>query len=131
MKKSVITLALILVIAMLTGCVLALASCGKTLKVGYTVYAPMNFYDNDGDVLDGDDGSGDFGGFDTELALLVGDKLGMKVEFVEIDWDNKIYELDGKTIDVVWNGMTLTDAVMAAMDCSNAYCNNAQVVVTK
>ena len=38
-------------------------------------------------------------------------------------------ELDGKTIDVVWNGMTLTDEVLSAMECSNAYCNNAQVVI--
>ena len=52
-------------------------------------------------------------------------------EFVEIDWDNKIMELNSKNIDVVWNGMTLTDEVMAAMECSNAYCNNAQVVVVK
>lgn len=38
-------------------------------------------------------------------------------------------ELDGKTIDVVWNGMTLTDEVTSSMACSNAYCNNAQVVI--
>ena len=53
----------------------------------------------------------------------------MDVEFQIIDWDNKIFELEGKTIDVVWNGMTLTDEVLSAMECSNAYCNNAQVVV--
>ena len=55
----------------------------------------------------------------------------MEVEFQVINWDTKIEELDGKTIDCVWNGMTLTDAVMNAMTCSNAYCNNAQVVITK
>ena len=53
----------------------------------------------------------------------------MKAEFVEIDWDNKIMELDGKTIDCVWNGMTLTDEVTSSMACSDAYCNNAQVVI--
>ena len=41
----------------------------------------------------------------------------------------KINELNAKNIDCVWNGMTLTAEVMAAMDCSAAYCNNAQVVV--
>lgn len=50
-------------------------------------------------------------------------------EFVEIDWDNKILELDSKTIDCVWNGMTLTAEVTSTMECSNAYCNNAQVVI--
>ena len=58
-------------------------------------------------------------------------ELGVTIEFIEIDWDRKIMELDSKSIDVVWNGMTLTDAVLAAMECSNAYCNNAQVVIVK
>ena len=62
-------------------------------------------------------------------AQLVAEKLGVEIEFIVIDWDNKVFELDGKGIDVVWNGMTLTDAVVAAMECTNAYCNNAQVVV--
>ena len=134
MKKI---LSLLLAVAMLTGCVLALASCGKTLKVGYTVYAPMNYFDNDGDLSDGDDGSGDFVGFDTELALLVGDKLGMKVEFVEIDWTNKYSELNSGAIDCIWNGFTSNtkdaDGIERAdkVDFSYAYLDNAQCVVVK
>ncbi len=62
-------------------------------------------------------------------AKAFGESLGVDVEFVEIDWDNKIMELDGRTIDCVWNGMTLTDEVKSAMECSNAYCNNAQIVI--
>ena len=65
------------------------------------------------------------------MAKLVAEKLGVTPEFQVIDWDNKVFELDGKAIDVVWNGMTLTDAVQETMECTNAYCNNAQVVVTK
>ena len=68
---------------------------------------------------------------DYGLAKIVGEKLGVTVEFVEIDWDNKIFELDGKAIDVVWNGMTLTDKVKEAMGCADPYCKNAQVVVVK
>ena len=68
-------------------------------------------------------------GIDADMAKLVAEKLGVEVEFIEIDWDNKIMELDAKNIDVVWNGMTLTDEVKAAMECTNAYCNNAQVIV--
>ena len=74
---------------------------------------------------------GEWIGFDADMARLVGKKLGVEVQFVEIDWDNKIMELNSKKIDVVWNGMTLTDEVKAAMECTNAYCNNAQVVVVK
>ena len=67
--------------------------------------------------------------FDADMARLVAEKLGVEVEFLVIDWDNKIMELDSKNIDVVWNGMTLTDEVTSSMECTNAYCNNAQVVV--
>ena len=67
--------------------------------------------------------------FDADMAKLVGEKLGVEVDFVEIDWDNKVMELNSKNIDVVWNGMTLTSEVTSAMECTNAYCNNAQVVV--
>ena len=90
-----------------------------TLVVGITDFAPMDYKDD----------SGEWVGFDADMARAFAESLGVEVEFVEIDWDNKILELDGKTIDCVWNGMTLTDEVMSAMDCSNAYCNNAQVVI--
>ena len=89
------------------------------LVVGITDFAPMDYKDENGEWV----------GFDAEMAVAFAESLGVDVEFVEIDWDNKILELDGKTIDCVWNGMTLTDEVKSAMECSNAYCNNAQVVI--
>ncbi|SDF38126.1 transporter substrate-binding domain-containing protein [Marvinbryantia formatexigens] len=90
-----------------------------SLIVGITDFAPMDYKDDNGDWI----------GFDADMAKLVAEKLGVEVEFVEIDWDNKIMELDAKNIDVVWNGMTLTDEVKSSMECTNAYCNNAQVIV--
>lgn len=90
-----------------------------TLIVGITDFAPMDYKDDAGEWI----------GFDADMARVVAEKLGVEVQFVEIDWDNKIMELDSKNIDVVWNGMTLTNEVKAAMECTNAYCNNAQVVV--
>lgn len=90
-----------------------------TLIVGITDFAPMDYKDENGEWI----------GFDADMAKIVAEKLGVEVQFVEIDWDNKIMELDSKNIDVVWNGMTLTDEVTAAMNCTNPYCNNAQVVV--
>jgi len=92
-----------------------------TLVVGITDFAPMDYKDANGEWI----------GFDADMAKLVAEKLGVEIQFIEIDWDNKVFELDGKAIDVVWNGMTLTDAMLAAMECTNPYCNNAQVVVTK
>ena len=89
------------------------------LVVGITEFEPMDYTD----------ASGEWIGFDADLAKAFAESLGVKVEFQIIDWDNKISELEGKTIDVVWNGMTLTDDVKAAMECSNPYFNNAQVVI--
>jgi len=116
--------------------VLSLAGCGSnessadgsdvsyikekgTLIVGITDFAPMDYKDENGNWV----------GFDADLATAVAQELGVTVEFVEIDWDNKILELENKSIDCVWNGMTLTDEVKNAMECTNPYCNNAQVVV--
>lgn len=90
-----------------------------TLVVGITEFEPMDYQDANGDWI----------GFDADMAKAFAASLGVDAEFQIIDWDSKVMELNGKTIDVVWNGMTLTDEVKSAMECSNAYCNNAQVVI--
>ena len=109
---------------------LSLTACGSKddlknvqkngkLVVGITDFAPMDYKDEEGNWI----------GFDADMARAFAESLGVEVEFVEIKWENKILELDSGAIDCVWNGMTLTAEVTAAMDCSNPYCNNAQVVV--
>ncbi len=89
------------------------------LVVGITEYAPMDYKDDDGKWT----------GFDAEFAKLFADKLGVEVEFIEIDWDYKFPELDAKSIDCIWNGMTITDEVKLNTSCSDAYVKNKQVVV--
>ena len=91
------------------------------MVIGYTVYEPMNYTDADGN----------FTGFDTELATAVCEKLGVEPEFVEINWDTKVVELDAKSIDCIWNGLTLTDDREENMACTKPYVKNAQVVVVK
>ena len=95
-------------------------SNGK-MVIGYTVYEPMNYTDE----------SGTFTGFDTELATAVCEKLGVEPDFVEINWDTKETELAAKSIDCIWNGLTLTDDREANMACTKPYVKNAQVVVMK
>ncbi len=130
MKK---VLSVLLVIAM----VAALAACGSAasgekaaesdsakiekagkLIVGITDFAPMDYKEGE-----------EWIGFDADMAKAFAKSLGVEAEFVEIEWDNKVLELEAGTIDCVWNGMTLTPEVTSAMDCSAAYCNNAQIVV--
>ena len=126
-------LCLVMAMLMLTAC---LTACGKTddaktdmeyvkekgtLIVGITDFAPMDYQDENGNWI----------GFDADLAKAFAAKLGVEVKFQIIEWDSKAFELDGKAIDVEWNGMTITDKVKAAMDCSNPYCNNQQIVIVK
>ena len=92
-----------------------------TLVIGITEFEPMDYQDADGNWI----------GFDADMAKLVAEKLGVEPEFVEINWDTKVVELDAKSIDCIWNGMTLTDEVKNSMETSKPYCENAQVVVVK
>lgn len=148
MKK---TLSVILAIVMALGCVLMLASCGGTseettaaaddttaaeettataenaLVVGYTIYEPMNYLDENNELV----------GFDTELAKKVFENLGYTVIFQEIEWSAKYTDLDSGTIDCIWNGFTANtaddDGVLRAekVDFSYNYMENQQVVVVK
>ena len=98
----------------------AVKAAGK-LVVGITDFAPMDYKDDNGEWI----------GYDAELATAFAERLGVAVEFVEVDWDNKILELNGGTVDCIWNGMTLTDEVTSAMSCTEAYLGNSQVVIVK
>ena len=91
-----------------------------TLIVGMTDYAPMDYKA---------EGSDEWIGFDADMAKAFAESLGVEVEFLEINWDNKALELENKGVDAVWNGMTLTDDVKALMATSDPYCLNGQVVV--
>ena len=111
---------------------LSLGACGKSeesdmayvknkgkLVVGITDFAPMDYMDENGNWI----------GFDADLARAFGEHLGVEVVFSQIEWGNKVFELNGKSLDCAWNGMTLTDEVVSSMACSKPYCKNAQVVI--
>ncbi len=135
MKKL---LAILMVLAML----FAFVGCGseetssdasastdnqEVITVGYTIYEPMNFLDEDGNLV----------GYDTELAETVFGNLGYKVLFQEIVWDDKYTNLDANTIDCIWNGFTCNtaddDGIARAekVDFSYNYMENRQVIVVK
>ena len=77
------------------------------------------------------DDNGKLTGFETEFAEKVCEKMGVTPKFQKIDWDSKEVELNAKTIDCIWNGLTITDERKENMDISTPYMENKQVMVAK
>ena len=128
MKKVI--LAAIVVVMALTG-VFAMVGCNKDsdwayienngeMIIGYTLFAPIAYEEN-----------GELIGFDIDLAKAVAADLGIKVKFQLINWDTKEVELNAKNIDLIWNGMTITEDRQSSMQCSIPYLNNRQVAVIR
>jgi len=136
MKKFAKVLAIVLAIATLTTCLcFTMTACDKNQKSDYeylqekgyfvcgiTLYEPMNYFDAD---------SGDLIGFDTELAKMVAEDLGLKAKFQVIEWNDKFVELNGKTIDCIWNGFTVNEERKGQVEFTQTYLNNSQCVVVK
>jgi polar amino acid transport system substrate-binding protein len=130
MKKFIaLVLAMVLTLSCFAGCTsnandsdLAYIQQKGKLVVGITDYAPMDYKDE----------NGEWTGFDAELARLFAQELGVECEFFIIaDWSKKVFELDSKNIDVIWNGMTIDDELLKTTSCSDPYVVNAQVLVMK
>ena len=130
MKKRIVALVLAVLTLVLA---LGFAGCKKNdktdwdyiadkgeLVIGITYFRPMNYMEN-----------GELVGFETEFAKAVCEKLGVTAKFQEIDWDSKVTELNSKTIDCIWNGMTATDELKNQINFSSAYMNNSQVAVIR
>lgn len=118
---------------------MGLASCGSTtsntesesdlvyvtekgkMTIGITLFAPMDYEDEDGNLI----------GFDKELGDAVCEKLGIEAEYIEINWDSKEVELSSKNIDCIWNGMCITEERKQNMSVSEPYLKNTQALVMK
>ena len=126
--KKIIAIVLLAVLGLM-----CFASCGAPqtdkeyikakgkLVVGITEYPPMDFKDENGNWI----------GFDAELAKMFAEELGVNCQLVIIPWSNKVAELNGRQIDLVWNGMTASDELGEKIDFSVSYAKNAQVAVVK
>ena len=84
-------------------------------------FPPMGYRDANGDII----------GFDIDLATEVCSRLGVKLKLQPINWDSKERELNGKTIDCIWNGMSITDERINGMDLSTPYIANKQIIIVK
>ena len=92
-----------------------------TMTIGITYFEPMNYIGEDGKLT----------GFETDFATAVCEELGVTPQFQEIEWDSKEIELNAKTIDCIWNGLTITEEREKNMDISLPYMQNEQVMVVK
>mgnify|MGYP002517643379 CR=1 FL=1 len=127
MKKFIaLVMALVMMASCFAGCTstandsdLAYIQQKGKLIVGITDYAPMDYKDE----------NGEWTGFDAEFARLFAAELGVEVEFVEIDWDNKVFEVQSGAIDCVWNGMTITEDRLLEVDFSISYANGVQAII--
>jgi len=126
-KTLSLLLALMMLAAVLAGCKSNADSDYKYIKdkgtmiIGITQYPPMNFYDENGNLT----------GFDTEFAQIACEKLGIKAEFVEINWESKEVELNSRNIDCIWNGMCITEDRKKNMSISDPYMKNEQAIVMR
>lgn len=124
MKKLILFIAMMMLVA----CTQAPVEGDLSLKtiedngkiiVGFTEYPPMGFKEN-----------GEITGFDIDIAKEVAERLGVEAEFVYIDWDAKVLELNGKNIDMIWNGLTITADREKEILFSKPYFDNRIVIIS-
>lgn len=123
--KKLITLLLVMLLAACTATgakdtsLSDLTKKGK-LVIGFTEYPPLGFTEN-----------GVVTGFDVDIAKEVAKRLGVEAVFQIIDWDAKVLELNSKSIDVIWNGLTITPEREKEILFSKPYFDNRIVILTK
>lgn len=113
--------------------ILMLAGCGKKEKQAEGVkekgqlviglddtFAPMGFKDDEGNIV----------GFDIDLAKEVAKRMGVEAVFKPSEWSGIVFELKSGNIDVVWNGMTITEERLKQISFSKPYLDNKQIIVS-
>ncbi|SHH01105.1 amino acid ABC transporter substrate-binding protein [Tepidibacter thalassicus] len=82
-------------------------------------FPPMGFKDENGEIV----------GFDIDLAKEVAKRMGVNVKFKAVDWDGVLLSLKNKNIDVIWNGLTITEKRKKEIAFSKVYLENRQIIV--
>ena len=122
-RKAVLLLAMLsVIVGMFTACSNKKSDDGRTtFTVGFDAEFPPYGYKDD---------SGEYVGFDLDLAQEVCERNGWNLVKQPIDWDSKDMELSSGSIDCIWNGFTLNGRERE-YTWSKAYIDNSQVVIVK
>lgn len=128
MKKSKVLIILALLSIVISGC----GANDKTVDAWSTIeergsiivglddtFVPMGFRDN----------SGEFTGFDVEMAREAIKRIGTDIEFQPVDWNLKEQELDSGNIDMIWNGYSINDERKEKVNFTKPYLDNKQIIV--
>ena len=128
-KTALLGVVLVLIcLAAMTSCQPKTESGGMTLKKGVLMigmeigYPPMEYYDQDGKTPIG---------FDVEMAKAIGDKLGLKVEYIDTAWDGIFASLDTDKYDCIMSAVTYTGERAAKYNFSTPYAVNAQYLIVR
>lgn len=84
-------------------------------------FPPMGFRNEAGEIV----------GFDIDLAKEVAERMGVEVEFKPVDWDGVLLSLKNKDIDLIWNGLTITEERAKEIDFSKPYLENRQIIIVR
>lgn len=93
----------------------------KKVTIGLDVtFVPMGFENKSGQIT----------GFDVDLAKAVFKQYGIKPVFQPIDWSMNVTELRNTTIDLIWNGFSITPERKKVVNFSTSYLSNDQELVS-
>lgn len=125
MKK--LLMVILMVVGLFTGVYAADKSFDKVKDKGVLVvgldatFAPMGFRGENGEIV----------GFDIDLAKEVAKRWGVEVEFKPCEWDGIIFDLNSGNIDMVWNGMTMTEERIKQVTFSEPYFTDGQLIFSR
>lgn len=94
---------------------------GKFIVGLDATFAPMGFRGDNGEIV----------GFDIDLAREVARRWGVEVEFKPCEWDGIIFDLNSGNIDMVWNGMTMTEERQKQAAFSEPYFTDGQLIFSR
>lgn len=116
--RTIFVVALLFIMTLFVGCT------GNTEKIIIGIddeFAPLGFHNSKNELV----------GFDIDLAKEAAKRMGVDIEFKSIEWNNKRAEILSGNIDMIWNGLDITDERKEYMIFSEPYMDDRQILLVK